>query len=187
MEIYLMRNEERLIVDGYLYGNEDDVKLAKEEKKTAEYLESKINYDDIQTTLRIYNKAIKDKIFKTPAGFEFLKKMRYEMIKRGLPEENIGGIPLYKVFSKEEENKPVRIFQVKENNDGTKEMLRFSLWANIALILIVIGMFVITIMGENVNILNYRYKIENEYSIWQQELEEREAAVKAKEAELRLE
>ena len=67
----IMKNEERLMVDGYLYGNEEDVKLAKEEKKTAEYLESKINYDDMQTTLRIYNKAIKDKIFKTPAGFEF--------------------------------------------------------------------------------------------------------------------
>ena len=182
-----MKNEERLIVDGYLYGNEDDVKLAKEEKKTAEYLETKINYDDIQTTLRIYNKAIKDKIFKTPAGFEFLKKMWNEMIKRGMPEENIGGIPLYKVFSKEEDNKPVRIFQVKENNDGTKEMLRFSLWANIGLIIIVIGMFIITIIGENVNILNYRYKIENEYSVWQQELEEREAVIREKEAELRLE
>lgn len=181
-----MNNEERLIVDGYLYGNEDDVKLAKEEKKTAEYLETKINYDDIQTTLRIYNKAIKDKIFKTPAGFEFLKKMRNEMIKRGMPEENIGGIPLYKVFSKEEDNKPVRIFQVKENNDGTKEMLRFSLWANIGLIIIVIGMFIITIMGENVNILNYRHKIENEYSVWQQELEEREAVIREKEAELRI-
>lgn len=182
-----MRNEERLIVDGYLYGNEDDVKLAQEEKKTAEYLESKINYDDIQTTLRIYNKAIKDKIFKTPAGFEFLKKMRNEMIKRGMPEENIGGIPLYKVFSKEEDNKPVRIFQVKEKDDGSKEMLRFSLWANIALIILVIAMFAITIMGENVNILNYRYKIENEYSIWQQDLEEREAAIREKEAELRME
>ena len=182
-----MRNEERLIVDGYLYGNEDDVKLAKEEKKTAEYLETKINYDDVQAILRIYNKAIKDKIFKTPAGFEFLKKMRNEMIKRGVPEENIGGIPLYKVFSKEEDNKPVRIFQVKENNDGTKEMLRFSLWANIGLIIIVIGMFIITIMGENVNILNYRYKIENEYSVWQQELEQREAVIREKEAELRLE
>ena len=175
------------MVDGYLYGNEDDVKLAKEEKKTAEYLESKINYDDVQTTLRIYNKAIKDKIFKTPSGFEFLKKMRNEMIKRGMPEENIGGIPLYKVFSKEEDNKPVRIFQVKENNDGTKEILRFSLWANIGLIIIVIGMFIITIIGENVNILNYRYKIENEYSAWQQELEEREAVIREKEAELRLE
>lgn len=182
-----MKNEERLIVDGYLYGNEDDVKLAKEEKKTAAYLEAKINYDDVQTTLKIYNKAIKEKIFKTPAGFEFLKKMRSEMIKRGVPEETVGGIPLYKVFSKEEENKPVRIFQVKENNDGIKEMLRFSLWANIALIIVVIGMFVITIMGENVNILNYRYKIENEYSIWQQELEEREAVIREKEAELRIE
>ena len=46
-----MRNEERLMVDGYLYGNEDDVKLAKEEMKTAEYLEARINYDDLQTTL----------------------------------------------------------------------------------------------------------------------------------------
>lgn len=182
-----MKNEERLMVDGYLYGNEDDVKLAKEEKKTAEYLETKINYDDVQTTLRIYNKAIKDKIFKTPAGFEFLKKMRNEMIKRGMPEENIGGIPLYKVFSKEEENKSVRIFQVKENNDGTKEMLRFSLWANIGLIIIVIGMFIITVIGENVNILNYRHKIENEYAVWQQELEEREAIIREKEAALRLE
>ena len=182
-----MKNEERLMVDGYLYGNEDDVKLAKEEKKTAEYLETKINYDDVQTTLRIYNKAIKDKIFKTPAGFEFLKKMRNEMIKRGMPEENIGGIPLYKVFSKEEEQKPVRIFQVKENNDGTKEMLRFSLWANIALVIIIIGMFIITIVGENVNILNYRHKIENEYAAWQLELEEREAVIREKEAQLRLE
>lgn len=108
------------------------------------------------------------------------------MIKRGMPEEKVGGIPLYKVFSKEEENKPVRIFQVKQNNDGTREMLRFSLWANLALIIIVIGMFIITMMGENVNVINYRHKIENEYSIWQQELEERETVIKEKEAELRL-
>lgn len=181
-----MKNEERLIVDGYLYGNEEDVKLAKEEKRTAEYLESRINYDDLQTTLKIYNKAVKDKIFKTPAGFEFLKKMRNEMIKRGMPEENVSGIPLYKVFAKEDENKPVRIFQVKQSNDGTREILRFSLWVNLALIIIVIGMFIITIVGENVNILNYRHKIENEYSVWQQELEEREAVIKEKEAELRL-
>lgn len=182
-----MKNEERLIVDGYLYGNEDDAKLAAEELKTAEFLESKINYENVQTTLKIYQKAIKEKIFKTPAGLEFLKKMRNEMIKRGVPEETIGGIPLYKVFSREEENKPIRVFQVKENNDGTKEMLNFSLWANLGLIIIVIGMFIITIMGENVNVINYRHKIENEYSVWQQELEEREAVIREKEAKLRLE
>ena len=182
-----MKNQERLMFDGYLYGIEDDAKLAKDEKKKAEYMESKLNYEDIQTVLRIYNKAIKEKIFKTPSGFEFLKKMREEMIKRGMPEENIPGIPLYKVFSKEEENKPVRIFQIKENNDGTKEMLRYSLWANIAFIIIIIGMFVITMTGENVNIINYRHKIENEYSIWQQDLEAREEMIRQKEAELRIE
>ena len=181
-----MKNEEHFMVDGYLYGNEEDVKLAREEKKTAEYLETKINYDDLQTTLKIYNKAIKDKIFKTPAGLEYLKRMRNEMIRRGMPEDNISGIPLYKVFSKEEDNKTVRIFQVKQSDDGTKEMLRFSLWANIAFVLIIVGMFIISLTGENVTIMNYRYKIENEYSIWQQELEEREAVVRQKEAELRL-
>lgn len=180
-----MKNEERLIVDGYLYGNEEDVKLAKEEKKKTEYLETKINLDDVQTTLKIYQKAIKEKMFKTPAGLEFLKKMRYELIKRGVPEEVVGGVPLYKVFSQEEDNKPVRIFQVKERKDDSKEMLRVSLWINIALFVLVIAMFAVALIGENTNVINYRYKIQNEYSIWQQELEEREAMIREKEAELR--
>lgn len=182
-----MKNEERLVFDGYLYGNEDDVKLAKEERKTARYLQSKINYDDIQTALKIYDKAIKDKIFKTPVGFEFLKVMRFEMLKRGMPAENIQPIPLYLVFSKETEKRPVRIYQVKERNDKLRDNFRISLWANIALGLLVIGMFLITLFGNNTNILNYKYKIQNEYVIWQQELEAREAVIAEKEAELGIE
>ena len=42
-----MKNEERLLFEGYLYGNEEDVQLAKEEKKKVMYIESKINYDDL--------------------------------------------------------------------------------------------------------------------------------------------
>lgn len=60
MECRNMEKKERLVFDGYLYGDEDDVKLAKEEMKTAKFLQSKINYDDIQMTLKIYDKAIKD-------------------------------------------------------------------------------------------------------------------------------
>ena len=71
----------------------------------------------------------------------------------------------------------------KVKKDNTKEMLRKSIWLNIALIVLVVGMFFITMFGENTNILNYRYKIENEYSIWQQELEEREAIIREKEAQ----
>lgn len=179
-----MNNIERLVVDGYLYGNEEDVNLVKEEKKTAAYLSSKINYEDLETTLKIYDKAVKDRIFKTPAGFEYLKVMRYEMMKRGMPEERIQPIPLYMVFSKKTEERPVRIFQLKENKDEIKKILRMSLWMNIALGILVVGMFMITLFGNNTTILNYKHKIENQYAGWQQELEEREAIVRQKEAEL---
>lgn len=180
-----MKNEERLLFEGYLYGNEEDVQLAKEEKKKAMYIESKINYDDLQTTLKVYEKAVKEKVFRTPAGNEFLKKMRSEMIKRGMPVDKIPPIPLYQVFSKEVETRPIRIFQVKESKDDSKEMLQKSIWLNIGLIILVIGMFLITMFGENTNIINYRYKIENEYSVWQQELEAREAVIREKEAQLK--
>lgn len=180
----IMKDQERLIVDGYMYGNDMDVQLAKEEKKKAMFIESKLNYDDIQTTLKIYEKAIKDKVFKTPAGHEFLKKMRKELMRRGVPEEKVSPIPLYHVYSKEAEVRPIRIFQVKESYDESKELLRKSLWLNIGLIILVIGMFCITMFGSNKNILNYKYKIENEYSIWQQQLEEREAKIREKEAKL---
>ena len=180
-----MKNEERLLFEGYLYGNEEDVQLAKEEKKKAMYIESKINYDDLQTTLKVYEKAVKEKVFRTPAGNEFLKKMRSEMIKRGMPMDKIPPIPLYQVFSKEVETRPIRIFQVKESKDDSKEMLQKSIWLNIGLIILVIGMFLITMFGENTNIINYRYKIENEYSVWQQELEARETIIREKEAQLK--
>lgn len=182
-----MKNEERLVLDGYLYGNEQDVSLAKEEKKTVKYLQTKINYEDIQTTLKIYEKVINEKVFKTPVGFEFLKVVRYEMLKRGMPEENIQPIPLYMVFSKKEEERPVRVFQIKEKNNKFKEFLRISLWMNIALFILVIGMFLITLFGDNTNILNYKYKIENQYAGWHQELLDREAVIREKEAELNIE
>ena len=107
------------------------------------------------------------------------------MIRRGMPVEKIPPIPLYQVYSKDVETRPIRIFQVKESKDDSKEMLQKSIWINIALIILVIGMFLITMFSENTNIINYRYKIQNEYSIWQQELEEREAIIREKEAKMK--
>lgn len=182
-----MKNEERLVMDGYRFLNDNDVKLAAEEKKKIEYLETKFNYDNTEVTMRIYEKAIQEKIFKTPIGFEYLMKMRKEMLKRGIPEEKIMAVPLTKIYSAEEDKRPVRILQVKEAKENNRELLRASLWLNIGLFLLVIGMVFITLMGENTNMLNYRYKFENDFAIWEQELEEREAKVLEKERELNIE
>ena len=66
-----MNSEERLTVDSYLFMNDADVKVAEEEKKKIEYLETKIDYNNIEVTLKIYEKAIKEKIFKTPIGYDY--------------------------------------------------------------------------------------------------------------------
>ena len=179
-----MNSEERLTVDSYLFMNDADVKVAEEEKKKIEYLETKIDYNNIEVTLKIYEKAIKEKIFKTPIGYDYLNKMRGEMMKRGMPVEKIPPIRLFKNFSQEEDNKPIRILQVKGNSEDNKELLRFSLWMNIALFLLVVGMLFITLLGENTNILNYRYKLENDYAIWEQELTEKEAELLEREKAL---
>lgn len=181
-----MKNEERLIIDGYRFLNDNDVKLAKEEKNKIQFLETKFSYDNPDITLKIYEKAVKEKIFKTPIGYDYLMKMRFEMMKRGVSEERIAAIPLTKNYSAEEDKRPVRILQIKEAKDNHKELLRASLWLNIGLFLLVIGMLFITFMGENTNMLNYRYKLENDFAIWEQELEEREAKILEKENELNI-
>ena len=45
-------------------------------------------------------------------------------------------------------------------------------------------MFVITIKSDNPNILNYETALQNRYSAWEQELNDREKAIKEKELEL---
>ena len=182
-----MKNEGRFMVGGFMFGNDEDVKQAKEEEGTIKFLEQKINYDDTNTTLRIYDKAIKERIFKTPIGFEFLRKMQTELIRRGVPEESIKAVPLYQVFSKEQKEKPVRVVKKKEKPDKTRVYLRYSVWINIFLIIVVVGMFVISLMGETPNIVNYRFRIQDEYAAWEQELMEREAEIKERERELSLE
>ncbi|MBQ9991671.1 MAG: hypothetical protein IJP31_12165 [Lachnospiraceae bacterium] len=182
-----MKNEEQFMVDGFLFGNKDDVKQAQEEVETVKFLEQKMNFEDTGTTLRVYEKALKEKIFKTPIGFEFMRKIQHELMKRGVPEENIKPIPLYQVFSRTEEVKPARVQKKKVKPDKTKIYLRTSVLVNIALVILVIGMFVISLFGETPNIVNYRFRIQDEYSTWEQELTERENRIKEKERELNLE
>ena len=62
--------------------------------------------------------------------------------------------------------------------------LRYSIWGNVILVVLVILLFAITLTGENANIINYRNAIVNEYSDWEDELTQRELIVREKEREL---
>ena len=64
--------------------------------------------------------------------------------------------------------------------------LFISVVLNIGLIIAVIIMFWIATNTDNPNILNYETVLTNKYATWEQELTEREAAVRQAERELSL-
>ena len=52
------------------------------------------------------------------------------------------------------------------------------------MVVMIIAMFVIALESDHPNIINYRREVVNEYSEWEQELTEREQAVRAAEREV---
>ena len=61
-----------------------------------------------------------------------------------------------------------------------------SVVMNIVMIIAIIAMFVITLNSDQPNILNYEKNIQNKYATWEQELTQREQAVREKERELHI-
>lgn len=185
-----MTDARDLTVGGYRFYTDKDAQMAAAELKKIEYLEARIDYSQPERILMVYEKAIHERIFKTPVGLQYLKSLRDYLLGReeidpaGVPE-----IPLYITFSGEirEKGNPVknRIKAVGgRGNDRTG--FTISVILNILLVLAVIAMFTVTLRSDNPNILNYERVITNEYAQWEQELTERENEVREREMELKL-
>ena len=77
-------------VDGFCFQTEQDAELADLERKKIAYLESKMDYSNPDSILRIYEKAIQDNIFKTPVGFFYLKHLQeYLLHQNGISREDV--------------------------------------------------------------------------------------------------
>lgn len=174
-------------VNGFVFGSPTDVELAKQELNTAKYIDNKISDKNATTVLAIYKAALEKKIFRTPIGYSYLHELQKKMIGMGIEQENIDPIPLYQIFnnSKIEEKAP-RVVTVKKKKEPYERKNALLTVVNFILILMIIVMFLISLSGKRPTVLNYRRAIENEYSSWKQELDEREMAIKEKERELNL-
>lgn len=176
-------------VGGFQFGSEKDAGLAREEQEKIAYLEKRMKYDQPESVLFIYNRAIENRIFHTPIGVQYLQKLQDFIVEHGMGDR-ARSIPLYQVYSYNPvgEMKPhtakrrVQPSQYKILHSR----LRKSVILNIFLVIMVIAMFVITLTGKNPNILNYERVITDKYAGWEQELTEREAVIREKERELRI-
>lgn len=186
----------RKSIDGYDFYDAADVTIADNEIKRIKYIADKMNMDNPKGVLAVYDKLISSEIFVTPIGYEYLRTLQDYLYKSSeIADEDVRDIPVtisytsaMNMKNKSRDDKPVNDEAVTRNFVKTfRNEYKISLIVNAILIVAVIAMFVITLTADNPNMINYRTAIVNQYSQWEQELEQRENAVRQKEIELNLE
>lgn len=185
-----MENQNELMVDGFLFGSRQDAELARQELEKITFLEKRLDYQNPQSVLMLYNKAIDNRIFKTPVGYHYLQGLQAYLQDKGL-EEQAKSIPLYNIFGGSlKDELPRRQAKSRVQPSQYKELrsnLRKSVVLNLILAVAILIMFVISLTGSSPTIVNYEKKLTDKYAAWEQELSERETAVREKEREFQME
>lgn len=185
-----MENQERS-VGGYVFFTDRDAQIARAEEKKIEYLEARIDYSKPESILHVYEKSIQERVFKTPIGLEYLKGLReFLLSQESIDAEKVIDIPLYSSYDVEFRNqtKPVKTKIQPSKKKNAEEQRKFyliiSIILNVLLAAAIYAMFLISLNSENPNVLNYEKNLQNRYAEWEQELTEREQAIREKEKEL---
>lgn len=178
-----MDDKEDLIVGGYKFATLADAETARQDAKRVKNLEDNLDYRKPQSVLLLYHKALDTKIFQTPIGFAYLIRIQEHLKRCGIEDENIRPVPLNMTFTnKTEANRSIRR-SIAVRKPEYKARFTTSVCINILLVIMIAAMFAISLKSDQPNIINYRREIVNEYSQWEQELTQRERAVRDAERE----
>lgn len=183
-----MTGRENWTINGFQFGSEKDAKQAKSEELKIKKLEDKMDYHNPQMVFMVYKKAIENRIFKTPVGYEYLKQLQKTLEQSPLIREEVPPIPVNQVYNLRDSTAPAveKVKGTQKPKKPKKEKQEFftkktSICFNIVLILLVGVMFFISTTGSRPTILNYEKALQNRYAAWEQELEQKEIKLREKE------
>ncbi len=126
----------------------------------------------------LYHKALDTRILQTPIGFAYLLQIQEHLKRCGIEEDKIKPIPLYTTFTnKTEANRSIRR-SIAARQPEYKSRFITSVCLNVIMVIVILSMFKICLKSASPSIINYKREIVNEYSDWEQELTEREQAVR---------
>lgn len=179
-------------IDGFEFYDAADVSIADNEIKRINYISEKMNMDNPKGVLAVYNKLISSEIFVTPVGYEYLRTLQNYLYKNAeISDDEIRDIPIgisyTSAMSAKTRKRDIRSDDDREARNLVKTFrneYKISIVVNVILLIAVIAMFIITLKADNPNMINYRTAIINQYSEWQQDLEQREAVIREKELQL---
>lgn len=181
-------------VDGFVFEDEATAELARKEEEGIRFIKERTALDNPEVVLKLYNKLLEQNLFVTPVGVRFMVELQNILLNSSfVARDEILPIQVSSMVLKTEAEEKGAVAKVKK---ATKKMddkvegnykkpFYVALFFAVVFALSVVGMFIITeLSGNNVNIINYRNEILNEYSTWEAQLQEKEAELKAWEAEL---
>lgn len=175
-------------VGGYVFHSEKDAKLARAEEHKIKYLEERIDYDAPDSIRYIYEKAIQDRIFRTPIGLRYLKHLQDFLLEQPqIDAATVPAIPLAMSFGTEPPRSAASGRRTGgQDADRRRSAFIISVVSNIFLAIAICAMFAISFKSDQPNIFNYERALLDKYSVWEQELTQREQAVRDRELELKL-
>ena len=181
------RIDTKFIVGGYDFLSEIDAQKASLDLSKIKVLEERVKASKPNDIKAVYEKAIENKIFKSPIGWQYLAGLREKLYASGFSEEELIPIPIPVSLTRHSafENLSVQQRVRPETKDSKAEFKRlFPYVLNIFLLIIVIAMFIIASTSDSDNILNYKRNVTNRYSSWEQDLTQREKEVREAEKKL---
>lgn len=195
--------DDKYVVDGFRFQTKEEAAEAKNEYEGVNYMKSRTNMNNPANVYSVYKSLVEKNVFKTPVGMNFLYELKDILYKSGnYSKDEIDSIVItvpVRTMNKKLKKKDERASR-KEIIKGMRELdiesvyrNRFinSLLFNIILIIAIVLIIIIAGNSENTNILNYKNRLDAEYSEreddliqWQKELDDREEALEMREKEL---
>ncbi|MCR4842511.1 MAG: hypothetical protein K5840_04530 [Eubacterium sp.] len=186
-----MEKEHDYIIDGFVFHNRRDAERAQKEYDGVRYLREKVDLDDPEKLVQIYNKTLEQGLFETPIGIRFLRDLQDSIREIPyIPDDMIAPIDAGRTVPEREDaepKKPRKKSRREKKVDEVAEVARHveykgrfraSLVVNIILAIAVVAMMIIAASTNSTTILNYESQLIDKYEAWESELEEREAAIK---------
>lgn len=182
-----MAGKEQWAVEGYQFESEKDAKIAKADLLKIQKLEDKMDYRNPHVVYMVYQKAIESDLFKTPVGYDYLKKLQKIVKDSPLIKDEIQNIPVGSLNGYTTPLPTTNSYKLSPVKKTPQKNNKIVWIINIVLLALVALMFYISVTSSNPNIINYERAIQNRYAAWEDELESREQAVRAKEKEFMIE
>ena len=178
-----MSEKKKVKINGFVFTDEAEAEQAKKEAHGIHYVEERADMHHPETVLEIYNKMVKQELFETAVGFTYLKELQEYLIQNpSINNSDILPISVTHPVLEESLRKKLRISaknrasekKASKKTDGYRKKYEI-------LAVSVIGMFIVASTSDSPTIINYENKLIDKYAAWEQELDEREAALKERE------